>query len=212
MEGPYSEQPVPVDPQSSQAAYQGAQAHASIPHAAAPTAGCATGLADSMLTVCDTAAAGCRSCWLLTFMPCLRKNQGGCGYIPTGCRLHNACMLFPKEPACLPAWKWQQSNRPCAVHTTLIAARTAVTLLLGRREHLRELLEAGDDDDWEVAEVDLEDDDNASLVEEVAANMADEDVDDFCDAMNQPEVQAIVQSYTNPSSGPVRGCTGFGVL
>jgi hypothetical protein len=63
-----------------------------------------------------------------------------------------------------------------------------------------------------VAEVDLEDDDNALLVEDISANLNETDVEDFCDTMGQPEVQALVQSYTNPSSGPVRGYPGLSVL
>lgn len=127
-----------------------------------------------------------------------------------GCTLH-ASYLPKRQRVCQPGSGSSQHDR---VLLTQLSLRCALLSpgFLGRREHLRKLLEAGDDDAWEVATVDLADDDNALLVEEVAANMADEDVEDFCDAMNQPEVQAIVQAYTNPSSGPVRGCTGLGVL
>jgi hypothetical protein len=80
------------------------------------------------------------------------------------------------------------------------------------REHLRALLQAEDDDDWEVAEVDLSDDESALFVEEFAANMNDTDVEELCDVVSQPEVQALVQSYINPDSGPVRGYPGLSVL
>lgn len=68
----------------------------------------------------------------------------------------------------------------------------AVLCCASCRQHLRDLLEAADDDDdFETVELSMTDEDDAMLMENVAAQLSDDDLQDFCDTQEIPEIALL---------------------
>jgi hypothetical protein len=84
----------------------------------------------------------------------------------------------------------------------------------GCRQHLRELLDVGDGDDNELEQMSIgvDDPDEAVILEYMAAQMSDDDVEDYCFAMEEPAMAAMIRAYSNPdNNGAPAECRCAGI-